>query len=425
MRGAGGCVGAGAARSSGFGLTSALYTSPAAYLGSMAAVSSAPAFAPYTSPDCPLPLASLAHGWIKGSMDAITDASPECKKMLPAQASAFFQHFPPRSSSSSLQHELSLQATHSVFTASLQRAKEMKKEDGGLTLARLVSVSAPRAWTWKVVAPTSSELSLSDVEYRLAVRFNLGLQPMAGAAAMPDVCSLCKAARTHLNSIRDEPWHFLSCPKLKRGELNIRHDEVSRAIYRSALLMGLRAQHEVEGLDATGDLRPDVLLTLPGRQVLTDVAIVHPLAHGAVREGRGLRQLGCARGMEAKKRRKYAQMSSLRGFEQLPFVVETSGGMGPSADTLVKAMAEASEEYLRIWSKAAVIRHLVGSVAVAVQRGSAISYLDGYDKSLQAMRKKTARRVQEDHEGEGEEEVGREEEEEGEGGEEGELAAAA
>ena len=42
------------------------------------------------------------------------------------------------------------------------------------------------------------------------------------------------------------------------------------------------------------------------------------------------------------------------------------------------------------------------------------------------MRKKTARRVQEDHEGEGEEEVGREEEEEeGEGGEEGELAAAA
>ena len=39
------------------------------------------------------------------------------------------------------------------------------------------------------------------------------------------------------------------------------------------------------------------------------------------------------------------------------------------------------------------------------------------------MRKKTARRVQEDHEGEGEEEVGREEEEEGEGGEEGELAA--
>ena len=88
-------------------------------------------------------------------------------------------------------------------------------------------------------------------------------------------------------------------------------------------------------------------------------------------------------------------------------------------------MAEASEEYLRIWSKEAVIRHLVGSVAVAVQRGSAISYLDGYDKSLQAMRKKTARRVQEDHEGEGEEEVGREEEEEGEGGEEGELAAAA
>ena len=117
----------------------------------MAAVAAASTFSPYTQPDCPLPRTSLVHGWIEGSIDAITDASPECKALLPAEASAFFQHFSPRSASSSppssLQHELSSQATDSVFSASLQLAKEMKKVDSGRALARLTAVSAPRAWT--------------------------------------------------------------------------------------------------------------------------------------------------------------------------------------------------------------------------------------------------------------------------------------
>jgi len=258
------------------------------------------------------------------------------------------------------------------------------------------------------------------VEYRVASRLNLSLRQMTNAAVMPDVCT---EGKTNLNSIRDDPWHFLTCPKLSKGELNVRHDDVGRAIYHSALLMGLRAQHEVKGLDDTSDLRPDVLLTLPGRQILTDVAIAHPLAPGAVRQAKSTNELGCARAVESFKRRKYARLSSLRGFEQLPFVVETCGGMGPSAVTLVKAMAEASEEHLRMWSKEAVIRQLVGSVAIAVQRGNGIAYLDGYDRSLQVMRKKAEGRVAEDEEGEVEEGADEEEEEDGEAGEEGAAAA--
>ena len=373
-------------RHGGFGLTAALSTSPAAYLGSVAAVTSAAAFSPYTQPDCPLPHASLLHGWIEHSMDALTDASPECKELLPTTAATFFQHFSSSSKSSSLQHQLSLQATTSVFQASLQLAKDTRKTDGGKALAHLVSVSAPRAWTWKTVVPTSRELCLSDTEYRISARFNLGLQPMANAAAMPDACPLCAGTKTTLRSIRDDPWHFLSCPKLMNGEISTRHDEVGRAIYRCALLMGLRAQHEVKGLDPTGRLRPDVLLSLPGRCILTDVAIVHPLAPGRVRVGMSSTKLSSARSMESIKRKKYSQLSSLHGYEQLPFVMETCGGIGPSADVLVKTMAEASEEHLRVWSKEAVIRQLVSSVAIAVQRGNALTYLEGYDKALHAMR---------------------------------------
>jgi len=60
----------------------------------------------------------------------------------------------------------------------------------------------------------------------------------------------------------------------------------------------IRAQLEVKGLDASSRLRPDLLLSLPGRLILTDVAICHPLAPGVVREGRGISMLGRAKHME-------------------------------------------------------------------------------------------------------------------------------
>ena len=158
-------------RYGGFGLTSALRTSPAAYLGSMAAVKAAPAFAKYCQADCPLPATTLLHGWIQGSMASVIEATPECAEHLPASASTFFQHFssPSPSStyktlahSSTLQHTLSSLANSSDHEASLTRAKQMRGEDEGMSLAHLISVSAKRAWAWKTVLPTSQELELTD-----------------------------------------------------------------------------------------------------------------------------------------------------------------------------------------------------------------------------------------------------------------------
>jgi len=77
------------------------------------------------------------------------------------------------------------------------------------------------------------------------------------------------------------------------------------------------------------------------------------------------------------KRRKYQYMNARHAMEQLPFVVETCGGMGPSAVKLLKAMARAAQEQLSMWPKWDIIRHVVGSVAVFV------CYLvsDGWDVS--------------------------------------------
>ena len=105
-------------RHGGFGLTSARQTSPAAYLGSLAAVASAPAFAPYREPDCPLPASAQLSAWIAGSVAALVDAAPECEALLPPSPSVFFQHRTVLTTSS-LKRALSQQATNSFHTASL------------------------------------------------------------------------------------------------------------------------------------------------------------------------------------------------------------------------------------------------------------------------------------------------------------------
>ena len=105
--------------------------------------------------------------------------------------------------------------------------------------------------------------------------------------------------------------------------------------------------------------------------------------------------LGRAKNMEGVKRRKYAKLSSLRQYELLPFVVETYGGLAPGAAKVIQAMAQAATEHLSLWSRTDILRELVGSVAIAVQRGNAMSYLEGYDRSLYLMSRRSRRSVAE------------------------------
>jgi uncharacterized Fe-S cluster-containing radical SAM superfamily protein len=90
--------------------------------------------------------------------------------------------------------------------------------------------------------------------------------------------------------------------------------------------------------------------------------------------------------MEGFKRRHYAKVVALHHYQMLPFVVETCGGMGPKAETLVELMAEAGEAHLRMWTKNAIIHELLHTVAIAVQRGSAVAYLHGYERALHSLR---------------------------------------
>ena len=101
-----------------------------------------------------------------------------------------------------------------------------------------------------------------------------------------------------------------------------------------------------------------------------------------MKSGYALRTTGVARQREARKRRKYSETAKQQGADMLPFVVETCGAMAPDAIRLLQIMGEAGQEHLAMWPKHEVIRHLVGSVAIAAQRGVAMTYLAGYERAV-------------------------------------------
>ena len=172
--------------------------------------------------------------------------------------------------------------THDM-RAAVQALEEKARGAGGdkWELAHHRAISAPGAWTWKAVRPEGPQLRLSDVEYTLAARMNLGLQPLPPLARtmLPPDCPLCKR-RVSLDT---DPWHWLSC-KFTNVELSRRHDAVVDAISRVARQVGAQVRTEVKGLDPHSEKRPDLMLVFPGRMLLTDVAVSHTLTPSAVTE---------------------------------------------------------------------------------------------------------------------------------------------
>ena len=374
-----------ALRHGGFGLTSAVHTSPAAYLGSLAAVHACPVFADYREKDgSPLPASSQLHGWIASSMNEMQKAAPTCGMLglLPASASVFFQHFAsqPPAASSSLQSALSKQAKSYQHDATLSAAKEKKKQDSGQALAHVTAITASKAWAWKNVRPTSAELRLTDTQYRLAARLNLGLSPQCASigTALPNECFYCKKA----DVLAKEPWHLLSCNKAIKREVYMRHNEVVNALWSTVLAVGGQAVREPVGLEFDDGRRPDLQLVFPGQHVLTDAVVVHPMAPGYVNNGTSLSATGAACALQRTKRQKYMKTAARHEAMLLPFAVETCGGMAPDAVRLLRLIARAGHEQLGMLPVEHIARQLVGAVAMAVQRGTAMVYLSRYIRAV-------------------------------------------
>ena len=359
----------------GFGLTSATFTSPAAYIGSLAAIHDAIIFRQYHDAGHALPSDTLLHGWIESSMQLLQKATPDSSEHLPPSTSSFFHHYAHTkpTKSSSLQHTLSELASAHQHKASLRQAKAMRKQDKGAALAHAYATSASQAWTWKTVMPTAPRLTLADTQYRICARLNLRLQPFTGMGAVPAPCTLCKKKEVS----KDDPWHPLSCPKLSKGEVSVRHDAVMDALYHVVLAVGGQAIKEAKGLQAGSNLRPDLDIAFPGRRFVTDVVVCHPLAPGYAKKAAESR-CAVAKIMQSRKGGKYQQMAISHEAHLLPFAVETTGGLAPDALTLLEEISEAGSEHASMWPRDDIERYLLSTVAIAVMRGTAMTMLAGH-----------------------------------------------
>jgi hypothetical protein len=122
------------------------------------------------------------------------------------------------------------------------------------------------------------------------------------------------------------------------------------------------------------------LQQFPGQHILADVVISHSLAPGWVKYS------GAARGVVARKKqllkhKKYTAAASQQDARLLPFSVESCGGMAPDAITLLHVISEAGQEHLGLWPRDQIVRQLLGSVAIAVQKGNAMAVLSAHSRA--------------------------------------------
>jgi hypothetical protein len=365
----------------GFGLKSAGGTSPAAYTASVAAARDTTVLAPFCDAAHPLPADTLLHGWLTDSMARLREATPgsALESMLPASASSFFSFYASAASTltSSLQSSITALANNRDREACRDAAKQLREQDGGRALAHFTAYSADLASAWKRAAPTQPLTTLLDKQYRIAARLNLGLPPLSSDHQLPVDCPLCNEGE---NAVADDRWHWLICKSQNRREIDTRHNAVKDALYRAVLLTGGQAVREVTGLQKKSKIRPDLQIVYPGRHVLTDVAVVHPL--GVYGCQRPENSTAAAKNVAGEKRRKYAAIASRHDAELIPFVVETCGGLGQDAIALLDVISGAASEHLSLWSQEDAAKELLSSVAIAVQKGNAMAVLGAHAAAL-------------------------------------------
>ena len=193
-------------RDGGMALVPATRTSPAAFLGSLAACHAEPVFAPYCEDDTPVPQPSMLYSWIDDSMQRVRRVSADDQyqldidPLMAVTADSFFQFHSANQPyvTSTLQHSLSAKANHHIVEAAVKRMKEQSNQGNKWGWAHHKAITAPGAWGWKVVRPEDPHSRLSGVECAIAVRLNLGLQPFTAQVmdTLPEHCPLCVHKRT-------------------------------------------------------------------------------------------------------------------------------------------------------------------------------------------------------------------------------------
>ena len=253
-------------------------------------------------------------------------------------------------------------------------------------LSSFLAAGGKYSHLWIACWPTSPELSLTDVEYKIAAAIRIGVSPIQS----PITRCQCGEALSDSNS-----FHFLYCRLLKAKAITSRHDRVVRTLANHALPHV--AYTKIEPHSLTDRKRADLHIEFNTRNpLITDVTIISHMApthsqhlltkkllstidsldHKAFgkQASKAINQL--LRTSEMSKENKHSADAKARGGEFIPFVMSASGGWSGSSLNFIKALdrgADYDEQDLQV----PFLRGIRREVAMQIQRGNARIVLDG------------------------------------------------
>ena len=258
-----------------------------------------------------------------------------------------------------LQHALSHIADRHRFRSLLQASKPADR-------ARLLSCSAAGASAWQTAIPSDSSLRLHPRAYQAAARLRLGLP------IHDDIATRCTCGHSNADPTIDK-HHGLSCIKVRRAQVNFRHDMVKDAFHQWARRLGCPAIKEPKNL-IKGQERGDNLIAFPGGDlVLCDVSIVQPSAPTHV--DRGQDQLAVAEFAAAEKRKQYTPLAEQEGAKFVPLIAEVFGGLHEETAQFIKRLAWlADTDAACPWDRNEALIGITGAISVAIQLGNLMAF---------------------------------------------------
>jgi len=176
-------------------------------------------------------------------------------------------------------------------------------------------------------------------EFLEALRLRLLVDPFPNPGTR--ICSHCARVR-----FVDNPTHALDCAKLTNARVwrhNAVRDHLQIALQKVFPEARFRVEHTIAGDTPGKTVRTDIHMSLGPRTVVFDVAVVDPAAPSYLAQSSFKEPNVAAKQREDAKRAHWAAIGGVTGVEFIPFVVEATGRMGPSALTYFKRKIESED----------------------------------------------------------------------------------
>ena len=263
-------------------------------------------------------------------------------------------HIPPSGAAACVQKSWDAPLVSNAVDLLLQNAPH------DVARARLLAVSAKESGAWLKALPVSSlGLRMDDSTIRVAVGLRLG-----SVLCRPHTCQHCEVEVDQLGT------HGLSC---KRSEgRHHRHSAVNDILHRALRSAKVPARLEPSGLTRSDGKRPDGVTLVPwrrGKPLVWDATCPDTLAF-SYRANATAGAGEVAAMAEQKKLIKYDSLAP--NYDIAPVAIESLGAIGPLSRALLKDLGRRIKEST---GEARAHEYLVQRLAVAVQRGNAVSIM--------------------------------------------------